>query len=360
MKNLFLSLLFLTMTGAAITTAQTAHSNEENPNSVALENLGSMNKYAAKKYSACWGYTAPDGREYALLGITNGLSIVDITDAPTLNEVAFIPNLSSSWTEMKTFRTYAYVVKDSARGGIQIIDLSQLPRSATVVNTIMDYPTNHTAWVDHERGWLFTMGGDNSSVTVWNLLPDPAHPKQISTFNGSTYVHDLYVHGNRAYLAEIMSKSFSIYDISDIAHPRLIKRMRDSSAPSISFHNAWTTEDGRYLLTTEETSGRHVRIWDLADELNPVEVSRWIGPGNLPHNVHVKGNYAHIAHYGGGYRVVDISNINNPVEVAHFNNKNGNPTGFVGVWEVYPYFASGKVIMSSIEDGLFVTRFNRE
>ncbi len=329
------------------------------PTSVALESLGSMDKYPNKGYSACWGYTAPDGREYALLGVKNGLSIVDITNAPTLNEVAFIPNtVSSSWTEMKTYSHYAYVVKDGVRGGIQIIDLANLPTSATLVNTVMDYPTNHTVWVDHERGWLWAMGGDNTGVTVWDVKTDPVHPRQIVNFNGNTYVHDAYVHGNRAYLAEIMSKSFSIYDISDIAHPVLIKRMRDSQAPGISFHNAWTTEDGRYLATTEETSGRHVRIWDLADETNPVEVSRWIGAGNLPHNVHIKGHYMHVAHYGGGYRVVDIADIAHPVEVAYFNMNPSNPTGFVGVWEVYPFFPSGKVVMSSMEKGLFVTRFD--
>lgn len=322
-----------------------------------LENLGQLNSYSSKGYSACWGYTAPDGREYALLGVTDGLSIVDITDAPTLKEITFIPaGKKSSWAEMKTYRNYAYVVKDSANVGIQIIDLSDLPRSVKLVNTVMDYPQNHTLWIDEARGWMFTVGGSNMGVTAWSLA-NPVKPVQIGTFNGSTYVHDMYVQGNRAYLAEIFSKSFAIYDITDIENPKLIKRVRDSAAPSISFHNVWTTVDGRYLLTTEETQGRHVRIWDLADERNPVEVSKWIGAGGLPHNVHVKGDYAHIAHYGGGYRVVDIADPRNPSEVAYFNNKTGSPTGFVGVWEVYPFFASGKVVMSSMEDGLFVTRF---
>jgi len=31
-------------------------------------------------YNDCWGYTAPDGREYALLGVRTGTSIVDITE----------------------------------------------------------------------------------------------------------------------------------------------------------------------------------------------------------------------------------------------------------------------------------------
>jgi choice-of-anchor B domain-containing protein len=347
--------LFLRISTAAIAVCASVAAYAS---SLALENLGSFHQQG-RRYSALWGYTAPDGREYAIHGAMNGTSIVDITDAPQLKEVAFIPfKESSPWTEMKTYKHYAYVIKDSADVGIQIIDLSKLPASAEVVNTVMDYPQNHTLWIDQERGWMFTVGGSNMGVTAWSL-EDPVHPKQISIFNQATYVHDMYVHGNRAYLAEILSKTFSIYDISDLKNPVLIKRVRDASAPSISFHNTWTTEDGRYLLTTEETSGRAMRIWDLADEKNPVEVSRWLGPGDLAHNVHVKGNFAHIAHYGGGYRILDLTDIRNPVEVAFFNNKPTNQPGFVGVWEVYPYFPSGKVIMSSIEDGLFITRFDR-
>lgn len=327
--------------------------------SSALLDLGNFNDYSKVGYSACWGYTAPDGTEYALLGVETGLSIVDISKAPQLKEVAFVESgFRSSWTEMKSYKHYAYVVKDNAPAGIQIIDLADLPDSVKVVNTIKDYPKNHTIWIEEKRGLMFTMGGDNMGVTVWSLK-NPEAPVQISTFDNATYVHDMYVKGNRAYTAEIFSKSFAIWDLSNPAAPTLISRTRDANAPYVSFHNAWTTEDDKYLLTTEETSGRPVRIWDISNEKNPKEVAKYMGPGNLPHNVHVKGNYAHISHYGGGYRVVDIKDPLNPVEVAHFNNKpKPEPTGFKGVWEVYPYFASGKVVMSSMEDGLFVTRFD--
>jgi choice-of-anchor B domain-containing protein len=328
-----------------------------NAESVPLANLGQFNAYANVGYSSTWGYTAPDGREYALLGVETGLSIVDINKAPNLVEVAFIASsIRSSWTEVKTYKHYAYVVKDNAPVGVQIIDLSGLPGSARLVNTVKDYPNNHTIQIEEDRGLMFTVGGDNMGVTVWSLQ-DPTAPKQIGTFNTSTYVHDMFVRGNRAYLAEIFSKSFSVYDITNPAAPILISRTRDVSAPYISFHNMSLTENGKYLLTTEETSGRPVRVWDLSDERAPKEISKYIGPGNLPHNVHVKVNFAHVAHYGGGYRVVDIRDPKNPVEVAHFNNKSPAPAGFNGVWEVYPFFESGKVIMSSMEDGLFVTEF---
>ena len=325
--------------------------------SLPLENLGQFNNYSKVRYSGSWGYTAPDGREYALLGPETGLSIIDITDAPSLVEVAYIPSpVRSGWTEIKTYKHYAYVVKDNAPVGVQIIDLSGLPLSAKLVHTLKDYPNNHTIQIEEDRALMFTVGGDNMGVTVWSLQ-DPVAPKQIGTFNGTTYVHDMFVRGNRAYLAEIFSKSFSIYDISNPANPVLISRTRDELAPYVSFHNMSVTDNDKFLLTTEETSGRPVRIWDISDEKNPKAVAKYIGDGNLPHNVHVKGNYAHIAHYGGGYRVVDIRDPLNPLEVAFFNNKSPAPPGFKGVWEVYPYFASGKVIMSSMEDGLFVTRF---
>jgi choice-of-anchor B domain-containing protein len=344
-------LVIAILSAVSLVSNASAQSSRE---SLSLPLMGSMNKYS--EYASCWGYTAPDGKEYALLGVSSGMSIVDISAGPALTEVAFVPNEDSSWTELKTYKHYAYVIKDNAPGGIQIVDLAGLPAKVTIVKTIMDYPNNHTLWIDEPRALMFTVGGDNMGVTTWSLA-NPESPRQIGTMNGSTYVHDMYVHGNRAYLAEIFSRSFSIYDISNIAAPKLIKRVRDDLAPSVSFHNIATTEDGKYLITTEESDGRPMRIWDISDELNPKEVSKYLGPGNMAHNVHVKGHYAHVAHYGGGYRVVDIADPLHPVEVGHYDTNPDHPTGFHGVWGIYPYFASGKVIMSSIEDGLFVTQF---
>ena len=47
-----------------------------------------LNPSTAGRYSALWGYTAPDGREYALLGGFSGTHIVDITTKP-IRQVAF-------------------------------------------------------------------------------------------------------------------------------------------------------------------------------------------------------------------------------------------------------------------------------
>src|SRR3954468_130697 len=53
--------------------------------------------------SALWGYTAPNGREYALLGTFDGVHIVDITDKP-IKEVAYIWGPGSYWREIKVYK----------------------------------------------------------------------------------------------------------------------------------------------------------------------------------------------------------------------------------------------------------------
>ncbi|MEZ4761803.1 MAG: hypothetical protein R3C26_00935 [Calditrichia bacterium] len=52
--------------------------------------LKQLNSYAGTGYNDCWGYIDAQGREYALLGVRSGTSIVDITDAANVAEVAFI------------------------------------------------------------------------------------------------------------------------------------------------------------------------------------------------------------------------------------------------------------------------------
>src|SRR4051812_11661858 len=87
-----------------------------------LNHVMTLNQYPNAGYSAIWGYTAPNGREYALLGVTTGTSIVDITDSANIHEVAFIAGKETEWRELKSYQNYAYVVTDNAATGIQIID----------------------------------------------------------------------------------------------------------------------------------------------------------------------------------------------------------------------------------------------
>ena len=81
----------------------------------------------------------------------------------------------------------------------------------------------------------------------------------------------------------------------------------------------------------------------------------------IDHNGYVKGNLFYMANYTAGVRVMDITNIsaatNSMSEVGYFDTyPANNNTAFNGVWSVYPYFASGNIIINDIERGLFIVR----
>src|SRR5687768_10960581 len=73
----------------------------------------------------------------------------------------------------------------------------------------------------------------------------------------------------------------------------------------------------------------------------------------------MRGGYYYVSHYRRGVVVFDASNPNQLVEVAHFDNyvtPSTNIAGTDGTWGVYPFLPSGNLLVSDIENGLFVLR----
>ncbi|MBK7447322.1 MAG: T9SS type A sorting domain-containing protein [Ignavibacteria bacterium] len=102
-------------------------------------------------------------------------------------------------------------------------------------------------------------------------------------------------------------------------------------------------------------------IYNIQDLNNITYVRDW-APTNLTttivHNVEIYGNYAVIAHYTSGIRIVDISNPLLPVEVAWYDTyKRDNSTDYLGCWGVF-MFPSGKIIGSDTDSGLYVIKTN--
>ena len=72
-----------------------------------------------------WGYVDSSGNEYAIVGLREGVSFVDVTDPTTPNEIFFIPDVYSIWRDIKTWNNYAYVTTESDTG-LLIIDLNDI------------------------------------------------------------------------------------------------------------------------------------------------------------------------------------------------------------------------------------------
>lgn len=300
-----------------------------------------------QQYNDCWGYTAPNGREYALLGVSNGTSIIDITDAANAVEVEFIPSPSSTWKDIKTYQSYAYVVTEAANE-MQVIDLSNLPNSATLVNTYTNFVTNpHNLYIDEQAGILYGAEDFNfgQSIRMINLA-DPVNPVELHAFGSDC--HDMFAQDGILYVAEGVDGTIGIFDVSNTSVvPPLINRV---SIPSPGYvHNVWVTEDNNYMMSTEETSTKTVKMWDIRDLNNVQLLNDYLGPNDLAHNAHIKGDYCYLSHYSAGLRIVNIADPSNIFEEEFYDTPSA--------WGAWPFFDSGKILISDVPSGLYVVYF---
>ena len=119
-----------------------------------------LDQFSTQPVSAAnvWGLVdLNDAREYAIVGLSNGTAVVDLTDPEHPREVLTIPGNSSPWREVKVYqyfdggsnryRAYAYVTTEASGSGLQVIDLSGLPATATLATTLVDNCSQHTDYM---------------------------------------------------------------------------------------------------------------------------------------------------------------------------------------------------------------------
>ncbi len=316
------------------------------------------------KYSACWGYRAPNGREYAIIGSEPGTSFVDITDSSNITEVGFIAGLTSEWREMKVYSHYAYIVSEASGSKLQIVDLQYLPDSAHLVTTWGYGSYTHTHSISQNGPYLYLNGGNsaaNGGITIVNIT-DPINPVKMGQWT-TLYAHDTRILNDTIWASNIYTGQTSIINATNKSSPTTVRTWQSYPQSTISTHNCAITGDRKYILTTNEvdTPPGQLNVWNIQDLNNITFVTQW-QPTNLTttivHNVEIYGNYAVIAHYSAGIRIVDISNPAVPTEVAWYDTyKRDNSTDYVGCWGVF-MFPSGKIIGSDTDSGLYVVKTN--
>jgi len=320
--------------------------------------LGQLNPYSNTAYADIWGYAA-NGREYALMGVTGGTSIIDVTDPANPVEVDFISGPTApqyEWRDIKTHLNYAYVVTEGTGlgQGLQIIDLSNLPTSASLVNTVDTWFNRaHNIFIDNGYAYVIGTGGGGGMHIL--DLSDAVNPAQTAYYTASDYIHDVYVWDDT--VVACAADSYDLVDVSDKNNPQLISL--SSPIPGIYAHSGWMTEDKRYFIAAEEFNVRDLMVYDLQDRSTwNLVVPSWQMSGNSPtHNIFILGNYAHIAYYKEGYVVLDISDPTAPSFAGQYDTYPGSGGTYDGAWGCYPYLPSGNVIISDISTGLYVVDF---
>jgi choice-of-anchor B domain-containing protein len=336
-----------------------------------------------------WGYVAPDGSRYALMGTQRGVLVLDLRDpaAPrVVDEIEGPTNTPSPgiyWREMRVYGSYAYVVSEqtNVRGGIQVIDLSGLPNAVRFVRSVTPRDGQlaaHTLDIDTARGLLYLQrvtdlaapaasgdraaalhhpvgGPDDGSVEVYDLTADPENPRYVTTFNQHRSVHDMTAAGDHVYVAEGNAASFSKWDVRDLNAPRLVTRWNVGGFA----HNIWPNADGSWVVTTEEYPlGRPARVWRMDGAVPTAVASLQVGNAT-PHNVVIEGTRAYLSHYTEGFAVYDLADPAAPRLVAHLDTNPARGAGLDGCWGVYKFPGEPYAVCSDTRTGFNLIRITQ-
>ena len=310
-----------------------------------------------------WGWQDPDtGIEYALVGRRDGVSIVSLEDVDNAQEVQFIPGPNSTWRDLKTWGSHCYVTNETSNG-VLVIDLSKLPNEAPFFEWTPDIPdlggaisSCHNLYID-ERGICYLAGCNinRGGLIYVDVVTNLGQPEVIG-WNEPQYSHDVFVRDGIIYDSQINNGVLAIYDHTDLTQTI---RLGTQRTPFSFTHNAWLSDDSRVVFTTDERPNAPVAAYDISDptdiefldEFRPIaSLDRSV----VPHNVHVWDDWLLISYYTDGGIVVDASRPENLIEVGNFDTFLGTDGGTNGAWGLYPFLPSGTVLVTDVDNGLYV------
>ncbi len=356
-------------------------------------------------FNDIWGWTDPvTGVEYALLGRVDGVAFFDLSDPEKPLFVGMLPmtpgSRASWWRDIKVVNDHAVIVADAAlQHGMQVFDLSQLrdvtDAPATFEPTALydAFVSAHNVVVNDMSDHVYIVGIQGAQQVPSGFscgagphivdMSNPAQPAFAGCYNSSvrgrtasSYTHDAqcvrYSGPDTRYAGKDIcftsdEKGGAITDVTDPASPQ---ELGVFEYPNVAYtHQGWLTEDHRYLLVNDELDERdsggisstRTLIFDVQQLDDPVFAGAWHGPTTaIDHNLYIRGDKLYEANYTAGLRVMDISydgelSPDAIREVAYFDVYPGSDAvGFVGSWSSYPWFESGIIAVSSMQDGLFI------
>jgi choice-of-anchor B domain-containing protein len=335
-----------------------------------------------------WGWTDSEtGREYALVGRNDGTSFIDITDPTNPVLIGDLPKTANTprsqlWRDIKTYEDHAYIVADGAGAhGMQVFDLTRLrdvsdpptmfaPDVLYTGDGLNAVESSHNVIINEATGFAYLASRGCAGMHMIDISeplspafvgcsePGGTHDAQCIVYQGL----DEDYRGSEICL-RMSGNRFQISDVTDKSNP---VELATTSHPNPAYmHQGWVTEDHRYFIMNDESDviagnveTTRTLIWDIDDLEDPVLAKEFFG--SLPasaHNLYVKGDFTYEANYKYGLHILDTSDPLNPVEVGMFDTSPYTTgPGFGGAWSTYPFFDSGTIIVTSMQEGLFMLK----
>ena len=356
-----------------------------------IGNLGASNVIG----NDIWGWTdAASGREFALFGLTNGTSFIEVTDptAPTyLGTLRTTEGTGNrAWRDIKVYNEQAYIVSDlNGAHGVQVFDLNQLltasessatdPHYFSAVGVYDGVTTAHNIAINEESGFAYVVGSNTASggLHVLDLNGGTAGsiPTFAGSFSGDGYTHDTQVvnyvgpdgdYAGREVAFNSNEDTLTIVDVTDKSNITQISR--NGYEGSEYAHQGWLSEDQRFFFMNDELDERNsdtliqtrTIVWNVEDLDNPTFLGFYEGTETtIDHNLYVKDDFIFQANYTSGLRVLKVNDAATlDIEEWGFFDTYAadNDVSFNGAWSVFPYFDSDTVIVSDRQGGLFVVQ----
>jgi choice-of-anchor B domain-containing protein len=330
--------------------------------------------------SDIWGWVdRQTGNEYALMGMTNGVAFVAISDPQRPLFLGRLPTQTrdSSWRDIKVYQNHAYIVADNAGAhGMQVFDLTRLrglisPQTFSADVIYGDFRNAHNIAINESTGFAYAVGTDTCGGGLHIIdIRTPNNPL-FAGCHSNVSTHDAvcvtYLGPDATYAgSEICANSNQDHvEIVDVTVKSAPVKISASTYPQLGLvHQAWFTEDHRYLLVSDEADetsfnvATRTHVFDVSVLAAPQYVFAYEADSNsIDHNLYIRGNRVFAANYTSGLRVLEFGDLANRelAEIAFFDTFPANDaTDFDGAWGVYPYLPSGRIIVSDQSNGLFI------
>jgi len=358
-----------------------------------------------------WGWTDPKtDREYAIVGSALETTFIDVTDPQNPVTKGALPTSGIPdfvlWRDMKVDGNYAFIVSEQTDHGMQVFDLTRLrdagpiPQvfSADVVYRGVDedglrLSNAHNVAINEETDFAYIVGsntcvsvgaeGENGGLHMVDISK-PEEPRfvgcaLVNSPAANNYSHDVQCVIYRGPDADYRGREIcfgsnesvvAVYDVTNKFSPKVISQWGYPEAEYT--HQGWLTPDQRFFLfgdeldeqgdTVEHTTTYIMDALDLDRPKRPKAFAH--ETRSIDHNLFIKDDLVYAANYGAGLRILKFTQSSLKSgklnEVGYLDIRPGfDEPEFVGTWSNYPYFDSGIVLFTGIEEGstvLYVAR----
>ncbi len=360
-----------------------------------------------------------DDRYIALYGTTLGLTYIDITNPNVplvLGRTSMTPGGGVLWRDVKVHDDHAFFVSEEGGYGVKVIDLTQT-RDLTDITFANEIPVTaeytgngnaHNIWINNETARAYVVGTDQAGGGLHILdISDPANPTFIGEFATDGYTHDVecvvYTGPDADYNGAgadgelgtdddvdprelcfaANEDSMTVVDVTDANATTQVAKIKYQT--SAYTHQGVLTDDMQWLLWNDEVdegaTGPGTRTYWV--DISDLDLAMWqdeiVPPGpvndgvcvythdllTVDHNMYITGDILWQANYNGGLQIFRISDEGladcTMERIGFFDVDPGLDVGaYGGAWNVFPHFGQDRIIVSTLDEGLYVLQTSFE